>query len=586
MLVCKDVEERNFSRPLLTWIALLPLLLLVFYPAFNGPFLLDDSSAIQSNADIRHVTLDNLIRLVRGHGNVRAVDHHPVSAFSLMLDYQWAGVDPFGYRISNLFYLWCAAGAVLFLFLTIWPIYQRQQGLTPNRVQTLSMAAAIMALWAVHPLATMPVNYITGRQETLLILFYVFSIAAFLRGWLLLCYLSAFAAFLCKEVAVTLPGAIFLVDWATSQTTILQTFRNRLRFYAILTLSWLAICSYHLGGGRRREIFADGMPLASSFGYFQAECGVIVSYVSKFFLPVKLQFYPYIRPVESWSEWVPALLAILLYIALAVYTLRRSRWLAITLIFPLLVLSPTSSVLPIPFEPAMEYRMFLPSLSFVALIVIAIWRFAPQLWLRAAIIAAMLIPLATLSHLRSRDYDTALHLYEHDAQVDPRSLNALEGLAGIYKDLQMMDRATASAWKLVDWSMASNSQEHVARGFNHLGLIEVERRNFTAAKDFFERAIKINGNWQAKLNLATTHVELNELPQAEKLLNEYLAYAPDSSEALTMLYETKLSQKNFEAAEKTLDRLLALYPERKDLENQHIRILKLKRKAAEALSVR
>ena len=586
MLVCKDVEERNYSRPLLAWIALLPLLILVFYPAFNGPFLLDDSSGIQGNADIRHVTVDNLIRLVRGHGNVRAVDHHPVSALSFMLDYQWSGVDPYGYRISNLLYLWCAAGAVMLLFLTIWPIYQRQQNINPNRLQTLSMAAAIMAIWAVHPFATMSANYITGRQETLLILFYVLSIAALLRGWLLISYLTAIASFLCKEVAVTLPGALFLADWATSQTTILQTFRNRLRYYAILTISWLLVCSYHLGGGRRREIFAGGMPLATSLGYFQAQCGVIASYVSKFFWPAKLQFYPYIRPVESWTEWVPALLGILLYIALAVYSLRWSRWLAVTLIFPLLVLSPTSSVLPIPFEPAMEYRMFLPSLSFIALIVIAIWRFAPRLWLRAALIAAILIPLATVSHLRSRDYESALRLYEHDVEVDPRSLTGLEALAFTYRGLQLMDRATASAWKLVDWAMVEKSQDHVGRGFNHLGLIEYDKRNYPAAKDFYERAIKINGNWQAKLNLATIHVQLYELPQAEKLLNEYLAYTPDSADALSMFYEMKMSEKKYDEAGKTLDRLLALYPERKDLDNQRTRILNLKRKAAEAGATR
>ena len=576
------MEERNYSRPLLAWIALLPLLILVFYPAFNGPFLLDDTSAIQANSEIRHVTIENLVRLVRSHANVRAVDHHPVSALSFMLDYQWAGLDPFGYRISSLVYLWCAAGAVLLLFLTIWPIYQRQQNTTHSPIQTLSMAAAIMTLWAVHPFATMPANYITGRQETLLILFYVLSIAALLRGWLLLCYLSAIASFLCKEVAVTLPGALFLADWAASQTSILQTFRNRLRFYTILTISWLLLCAYHLGGGRRHEIFANGLPLATSTEYFQAQCAVLATYISKLLWPVKLQFYPYIRPVESWSEWVPALLAILLYIAFAIYSLRWSRWLAVTLVFPLLVLSPTSSVIPIPAEPAMEYRMFLPSIGFIALIVIAIWRFAPQLWLRAALILAILLPLATLSHLRSRDYQTALQLYERDIAIDPRNLNALEGLSGIYRELQLMDRATASAWKLVDWAMASNSQDHVGRGFNHLGLIEFDKRNYPAAKDFFERAIGINGNRLASLNLATVHVQLNELKAAEQLLNRHLVHSPDSQDALGMLYETRMSQLNYNEAEKTLDRLLALYPERKDLDNQRTRLLNLKRKAAEA----
>ncbi len=573
---------RSVSKPILAWLALLPLLIIVFYPAMSGSFLLDDSSGIQNNSEIRHVTLANLIKLVRGHNDVRAVDHHPVSALSFMIDYQWTGLDPGGFHVSNLIHHWIAAGLMMWLFLTIWRIWQTQSGRDQAEPDAFWMASGLMFIWAIHPFATMPVAYIMCRQETLLVIFYVLSMTCLLRGWERASYFLAIPSFLCKEVAVTLPGALFLVDWAQGGVGVVETFRKRWQYYGVLTSTWLVICFYHLRGGRRNEIFADGTPLATSFGYFKAQCGVILSYFSKLFWPVKLQFYPYIRPVESWQEWVPGLIFLILYIAAAVYCLRWSRWLAVALIFPLLVLSPTSSVLPIPYEPAMEYRMYLPSVALIGLIMVALWRWVPKFWMRIAIVAMAVVPLAIVSHLRSRDYATPMKLYEHDFAVNPRGLTTLEGLSGIYLGAKRYDLATTRSWNLVDWAMADNNRDFIGRGFNFLGEIEFQKKNFGASKDFFQRAIAVNGNWAAKLNLAILYLELKELPEAEKLLLEYLDHAPDSPNAMLMLYETKLAAMKLDEAESLFDKFMQLYPDRTDLDSQRTRLMILKRRVADA----
>ncbi len=576
-----STASKPYLKPLLAWLALLPLLIVVFYPAMSGSFLLDDSSGIQDNSDIRHVTVANLTKLFRGHSNVRAVDHHPVSALSFMIDYQIAGLDPGFYHVNNLIHHWVAAGAMMWLFLTIWGIWQVQKGRDPSGESGFWMAAGLMFVWAVHPFATMPVGYIMCRQETLLVLFYVLSMTCLLRGWERASYFLAIPSFLCKEVAVTLPGALFLVDWAQGGLGVVETFRKRWQYYAVLTSTWLLICFYHLRGGRRNEIFAQGMPLATASEYFKVQCGVILTYFSKLFWPVKLMFYPYLRPVETWTEWVPGLAFLLVYIAVAIYCLRWSRWLAVTLIFPLLVLSPTSSVLPIPFEPSMEYRMYLPSVAIIGLLMIGLWRWVPKFWMRMGIVAAMVIPLAIVSNLRSRDYETPMKLYEKDYAVNPRSLNTLEGLTGIYLGAKRYDLATERAWKMIDWASADNNKDFVGRGFNFLGDIESQKKNLTEAKDFYQRAIAVNGNWGAKLNLAVAHLDLKEYADAEKLLTEYLKYTPDSPNAMLMLYETKLGEMKLDEAEKLFNQFTKLYPERTDLDSQRTRLMILKRRQAE-----
>ena len=98
---------------LLAWLGLLPVLVLVYYPALHGPFLLDDGAGIVGNSEFRSFNFHNVIMLFRNHADTRAYDHHAVPALVSMIDHAWAGVDPFGYHLTNLAIHWVNCGAVL-----------------------------------------------------------------------------------------------------------------------------------------------------------------------------------------------------------------------------------------------------------------------------------------------------------------------------------------------------------------------------------------------------------------------------------------------------------------------------------------
>ncbi len=546
------------------------MLLAVFYPALNGPFLLDDTNGIVNNPEIRTPGQGNLWKIVKNHRDVRAVDHHPVSALSFMVDYQWSGLDPFGYHLSNLFYLWLVAGVVLLLY--------REVGRASGERDPLWPGVALSFVWAVHPLASMQVGYVMGRQESLLILFYLLALFCVMREWRAASIACGVASFLCKEVAVTLPGAILLVDWARGGRSLVATLRQHWKYYAGLTGIWLLLCVYHLRGARRGEIGTSGMPLAAPKDYFLAQCGVWVDYVTKLVWPAKLVFYPYVRAVESVWDWAPGLVGMVVYLGIAAWALSRNRWAGVMLLLPVLVLTVTSSVIPIPYEPAMEYRMFLPALPLLGLALTGWWRVARPAWLRVGLVVLVVLGLGARSHVRARDYETAMQLYEKDLAQDGRNLNSLDALSGVYREAKLNDRATAVAWRLVDLALEEKNKEFTARGFVWLGLLAYGSRNFAESKDFYQRAIEANGNWHARLNLATVHVELYELVEAERLLTEYLGHFPDSQPALLVLYESRMSAKKYDEAEEIFNRFMELYPERQDLDAQRTRILNLKRK--------
>jgi tetratricopeptide (TPR) repeat protein len=558
------VPSQGIIRSLLAWGAILPLILLVYFPVFAAPFLLDDHSGIVNNSDIRSLSPTNLLAMVKGHRDVRAIDHHPVSALAFLLDYQLAGLDPAAYHLGNLLYLWLASGAAL------WVAQLAGLPLTPS--------ALLAALWVLHPLASMQAGYIMSRQESLLVTFYLLAIGLVLRGRHWWAIPAGVLAFLSKEVAVSLPVSLLLVDWAWhGPATPWATLRRRWRFYLVLTLVWGALCAYHLLGGRRHEIGASGMPLADPLAYFLTQTQVWLQYLRVLFWPARLEFYPYLRPAADPSAWLPGLGLALAYLSIASWLLWRRRQLAVVLLLPVCVLAVTSSFIPIPFEPAMEYRMFLPSLFLMGLLLFFWWRKISLPWLRWALPVVLIIALGARSHLRARDYTTAIRLYEADLTHNPRNLNALDALSGLYRDAQLADRATATAWRLVDLSLEEGNREYTARGFVFLGLLEYDRKNFVEAKDFFGRAIAINGNWNARLNLAIIHVELYELEAAEKLLDQYLQRSPDHPSALMLLYEAKMSARKPFEAEPVLDRLLRLYPERQELAAQRQRLERMKR---------
>ena len=89
--------------------------------------------------------------------------------------------------------------------------------------------------------------------------------------------------------------------------------------------------------------------------------------------------------------------------------------------------------------------------------------------------------------------------------------------------------------------MADHHSEFASRGYNVLGAVEFSKARYPEAKDFFGRAIALNGNWHSRLNLSAVQVAQRDFAAADQSLRQYLAYAPDSPRAMLMYYEAKLA---------------------------------------------
>jgi tetratricopeptide (TPR) repeat protein len=230
-------------------------------------------------------------------------------------------------------------------------------------------------LWAVHPLQTESVVYVTQRTELMVGLFYLATVYGSLRYWsaksgrgrglwLGLSTLACLAGMSCKEVMATAPIVVLLLE----RTLIAGSFRATLRqswpLYVGLAMGWVLLAALNYDAPRSASAgFHLGVP---AYVWWFTQSKVLWMYFKLAVWPWPLLIHYYVPYVETFGEAWPWLLA---STALGVATLAliwRRRATGLAGAWVLLILSPTL-VVPIITEVAAERRMYLPLAGIVLL---------------------------------------------------------------------------------------------------------------------------------------------------------------------------------------------------------------------------
>ena len=166
----------------------------------------DDTLLIQQSWRLHH--WQALPSLLTSHfwSEVGEASHYyrPLITLTFFLDMQIWGLHPLGFHLTNVL----AHAAVTLAVLAV-----------ARRTLGGELAAAICALvFALHPLHTESVSFVSGRTDVIATLFFLLAVLAYDRGrdrerwgpsaWSLAAYLLALLA---KEVAITLP--VVLMAW-------------------------------------------------------------------------------------------------------------------------------------------------------------------------------------------------------------------------------------------------------------------------------------------------------------------------------------------------------------------------------------
>ena len=361
---------------------------LVYYPATRGPFVFDDSGTIVNNLSIRQ--LWPLAGSGKSGGPLNPpkatpVDGRPLVNLSLAVNYYFGRLDPFGYRVVHIVVHLLSA-------ILLWAIVAKTlrldyfQGQFDRFAGALSFAAALV--WAMHPVNTESVVYVTQRTELMMGMFYLATLYCSLRYWtaahtaaratsLTLATLACLSGMLCKEMMVSAPVMVLLFERTFVTKSLRRALSRSWPLYVGLALTWVHVLAlyYH---GTRTPGAGFGQGVAAQVWWF-TQTKVLFLYLKLAVWPWPLVIHYEIPYLKTATEAWPWLLATGLVAMGTLVLLWRRSALGFVAIWFFAVLSPTL-VVPLVGETLAERRMYVPLAAIVPLFIVGGYVLLRRAW--------------------------------------------------------------------------------------------------------------------------------------------------------------------------------------------------------------
>jgi protein O-mannosyl-transferase len=377
---------------------------LAFLPALRCGFVhLDDPQTVPRYAAVlRGLTWDG-VRLAFGD---QFFGHWvPLTVLSLMLDWQVWGRVAYGHHLTSV--LLHAVNAVLVFLL--W----RRATLVGEGVERNYRAAAVAALFALHPLRVEPVLWLTGRKDLLAatggllaLLLYVRWREAPSRGRYLAVTVAFAAALLGKATALVVPALMLLLDlWPLARLAAEDESRSngsallrRLRPLLVEKVPWLVMSAAAGVGALLSARAGSAMAELAVVPLSERAATAVVgggTYLRQTVWPAGLAaFYP--LPAAGWSASQVAAAAALLVVLTggALVTARRWPWLAVGWLGWLICLLPVSGLLQAGEQAAADRYTYFASIGLIMAMVWSVAELAARVrWGRAVAAAALVLAL-------------------------------------------------------------------------------------------------------------------------------------------------------------------------------------------------
>lgn len=527
------------------------LAFIVYSNTFRAPFVFDDGMYITGNPEIR--SLSNLWPLTT----------RSLSYLSFALNFRFGGLDVFGYHLVNTAIH--AANSILVFFIvsrtfeTPWMKGARKDAWTAFGVALISSV-----IFAVHPVQTQAVTYITQRFASLATLFYLLSLAFFLswrareKGGALfyaLSLVSAICAQLTKEIAFTLPVAMLLFEAAFYDGPYKKRLLRLVPFLFVMFVIPVLVLGASPGGGVSADIMRkqlSEMAGLSSYSYFATELRVIVTYLRLLVLPIG-QNIDYGYPLYN-SLLAPAVSASFLFL-LSIFTgavllfvrarKRKDACLALVsagVFLFFLTISIESSFIPIQ-DVIFEHRLYLPSIgAFVAFSAFVF--FLKERFLKGAssaafgVILAVLIgaPLGTSAYLRNEVWQDDEALWKDAMAKSPLKARPHASLGDVYLRRGRIDEAMTEFEKAVAFSPDAVALYNLASAYFAGGLYGDAVMAYRASLE--RRPDKA----ETRHNLGLAYLKLGMDEEAMNEFEEAIRLEPgraDSHYELARIYERR-----------------------------------------------
>jgi protein O-mannosyl-transferase len=287
-------------------------------------------------------------------------------------------------------------------------------------------AAFVAALlFALHPAATEAVTYISGRSSSLMALFYLGALLAYLRGahWSAssLLFLLAVAT---RETAVTLPAALLLCGLCRAERPAWREIvRRQWPHWTLLLVGGLFV----LFNERYFDLVAYGYRERNLADNLLTQVGGISYLILRL---VSLHGYNIDPALPTLTQWTPALVfqgvLLLALFVIGIANFRPRPWIAFGVLWFFLQLAPTNSIVP-RLDVANDRQLYLACWGLFLALCIQL-RTLPRF-----AFAPLLIAFAIASIARQLDYRSEIVLWESSVGLAPWNARGHNNLGYAYQ---------------------------------------------------------------------------------------------------------------------------------------------------------
>ena len=425
---------------ILSFILIAVCVFLAYSNSLTNPFIWDDAALVVGNPLIKGETsLKKILTSDLYYGTTTGSNfYRPLQTLSYRLDYFFWQLDPKGYHLTNIFL------QVIVSFLSFLWVYLLL------RNPLVSLAASL--LFAVCPLHTEAVTYISGRAEMLMGIFLLSSFILFIKSentskgkfiFYLFSLLSFILALLSKELSAIFPLAIFSYGFYYAKEKLknfVYFLKTVLPFFVISAL-YVLLRVLLLNFMTLRPAALTRVPFLIRLTVFPK---VFLTYLRLLIFPVDLHMSrELIRPTSFFGYFFAwfALGSIVLCIFYYLRNKKGYRQAPFLLSWFLIFLLPQSGLWPINAFVA-EHFLYLSSLSFFIAVAALLYRFLRRpLFILTVVCLVFFYGILTFS--RNYEWSDPMVFFQRIIKFSPSSFQAHNNLGlhyqhrGLYEAAQL-----------------------------------------------------------------------------------------------------------------------------------------------------
>ncbi len=536
----KDIQLNNHFKDskyfdLLGLSIIVVLGIIIYSNSFNCSFHFDDLNSIINNSAIKDLS------------NFKAWWNYssgrPIAYFSFALNYHFGQLNVWGYHIVNLIIHLTTACIVMWLTQLIFSTPTLKDSPIRKHKKTFALLTALLFLS--HPLATQSVTYIVQRMASMVAMFYLLSVALYIKGrllekgsiskyfWFAGALISAILALFTKENAYTLPFAIILFEiFFLQKKKLIINFKDyRVLIFLVASLSIIIIMFSRFS----LSIFNAIPPkngndyTITSTNYLLTQFSVIVKYIQLLILPINQSVDHYIPLSTSFFE-LRTLLSFLFLLSLlvvAILLFKRNRIVSFGIFWFFLTLSIESSIIPID-DIMFEHRTYLPSFGFYLMLssVIYILFQNRNKYIPLSILLSLILLNSVLTFQRNKIWKDVITLWNDAISKSPEKPRPYVVRGFVYYNLGQLDKA------IDDFSKALELNPKYKDAYNNRSIAYCQLNQFDKAIGDYTKAIDLDPQYTAAYyNRGIAYENINQWDNALIDFTKAISLDPKYTEA-------------------------------------------------------